>query len=226
MTSAKPSGSPDEPNTSGAAARRRLTAADRRDQIVAAARQVFIANGRDGSRTKDIARAAGINEALLYRHFESKESLYEAAMVAPLADLVAKLASAAESLPYDPAAAPQYELTQRFIAGLLATMIEIVPSLGVVLFSDGKAGEAFYRQGLVPVINAVTEAVTRALPTFAHRDFEPRFVIESVVAMCFGLALDAHFRGRQIDVERVSVDIADLVFYGVRGRVAGSAAPG
>ena len=203
---------------SDAGPRRRLSAAERRAQIIGAARQVFLANGRDGSRTKDIARAAGVNEALLYRHFDSKESLFHEAMVAPLTALVANMAASAEELPFDPAGSRQHELTRSFIAGLLATMIEIVPPLGVVLFAEGMAGAKFYRQGLVPVIDTVTDAVTRALPTFRHRDFEPRFVIEAVVGLCYGLSVDAHFRGREIDVERASADIADLVFYGVSGR--------
>src|SRR5271156_655534 len=56
----------------------RLAAQDRRQSIVNAAREVFAEKGFHGTTTRDLAKAAGVSEALLYRHFPSKESLYEA----------------------------------------------------------------------------------------------------------------------------------------------------
>ncbi len=55
---------------------RKLPAADRKDAILAAAVPVFARLGRTGTTTKEIARAAGISEALLYKHFTGKEALY------------------------------------------------------------------------------------------------------------------------------------------------------
>jgi AcrR family transcriptional regulator len=55
---------------------RKLAAADRKQAILAAAAPVFARLGRAGATTRDIARAAGISEALLYRHFPGKEALY------------------------------------------------------------------------------------------------------------------------------------------------------
>jgi len=55
---------------------KRLSAADRKEAILAAAAPVFARLGRDGATTKEIAKAAGISEALLYRHFPGKEALY------------------------------------------------------------------------------------------------------------------------------------------------------
>ena len=43
-----------------------------------AVRDVFAAKGFDGTTTRELARAAGVSEALLYKHFPSKESLYAA----------------------------------------------------------------------------------------------------------------------------------------------------
>ena len=55
---------------------RRLVATDRRDAIVAAAMPVFARLGRAGATTRIIARAAGVSEALLYKHFPAKDALY------------------------------------------------------------------------------------------------------------------------------------------------------
>ena len=58
--------------------RSRLSATDRKQAILSAAAPIFARLGRDGATTKEIARAAGVSEALLYRHFTSKDVLYAA----------------------------------------------------------------------------------------------------------------------------------------------------
>ncbi|HWG48657.1 MAG TPA: TetR/AcrR family transcriptional regulator [Candidatus Acidoferrales bacterium] len=54
----------------------RLSATDRRQQILEVASAMFARNGYQGTTTREIAEQAGINEALLFRHFPSKENLY------------------------------------------------------------------------------------------------------------------------------------------------------
>lgn len=54
----------------------RLSAEQRRASIVEAALPLFATKGFDGTTTKELAEAAEISEALLYRHFPSKEHLY------------------------------------------------------------------------------------------------------------------------------------------------------
>lgn len=54
----------------------RLSARDRRRQILEVASGIFARKGYDGATTREIAEEAGVNEALLFRHFPSKEALY------------------------------------------------------------------------------------------------------------------------------------------------------
>src|SRR5919112_6794415 len=56
----------------------RLSAEERRQAIVEAVRDVFASKGFDGSTTRELAKAAGVSEALMYKHFPSKELLYAA----------------------------------------------------------------------------------------------------------------------------------------------------
>jgi AcrR family transcriptional regulator len=58
--------------------RKRLAHADRRESILAAATRAFAAEGLAGTRTQQIAKQAGVSEALLFRHFPSKQALYDA----------------------------------------------------------------------------------------------------------------------------------------------------
>ena len=56
----------------------RLSADQRKQAIVDAVRDLFAEKGFDGTTTRELAKAAGVSEALLYKHFPSKESLYAA----------------------------------------------------------------------------------------------------------------------------------------------------
>ena len=54
----------------------RYSAEDRRQQIMDIAMTLFARQGFEGTTTRQIARAAGVNEAIIFRHFPSKEELY------------------------------------------------------------------------------------------------------------------------------------------------------
>lgn len=56
----------------------RMPGEDRRRQLLQVAIASFAQNGFSGTKTKDIAAAAGVSEAILFRHFASKEDLYHA----------------------------------------------------------------------------------------------------------------------------------------------------
>ena len=63
--------------------------------IVAATRALFDERGRRDAPVDEIARAAGVNKALIYRSFESKEEIF----VLALADYLAELKVRAAELP-------------------------------------------------------------------------------------------------------------------------------
>jgi TetR/AcrR family transcriptional regulator len=58
--------------------RTRLSSDDRRRQLLHHAIALFSRHGFSGTRTKDIAAACGVSEAILFRHFATKEDLYHA----------------------------------------------------------------------------------------------------------------------------------------------------
>jgi len=58
----------------------RLPAAERRRHLIETAIRVFSEGSYRGTTTAEIARAAGVSEPILYRHFASKRELYLAAL--------------------------------------------------------------------------------------------------------------------------------------------------
>ena len=62
----------------GAATSARMAGEERRSQILALAVSLFSQKGFRGTTTKEIAQAAGVSEAMVFRHFATKQELYSA----------------------------------------------------------------------------------------------------------------------------------------------------
>jgi AcrR family transcriptional regulator len=60
--------------------RPRLAATERRADLLACASRTFAEGSYRGTTTAEIARAAGVTEPILYRHFDSKRDLYLACL--------------------------------------------------------------------------------------------------------------------------------------------------
>src|SRR5215216_1660141 len=56
----------------------RMCADERRLQIVKVAMRLFSERGFRGTTTKEIAAAAGVSEAIIFRHLATKDDLYTA----------------------------------------------------------------------------------------------------------------------------------------------------
>jgi AcrR family transcriptional regulator len=59
-------------------AAKRLSADERRNQLIDTAMRLFSRNGFNGTTTREIALAAGVNEAIIFRFFPHKDDLYAA----------------------------------------------------------------------------------------------------------------------------------------------------
>lgn len=201
---------------------RRLTAEDRRTQLLVAAREVFLSDGLSGARTRRIAEVAGVNEALLYQHFSSKEEIFEQAVIEPLNRVAAKVMDAGAELPdFDAGGQSQRQLTETFLIELLTTMMDIMPLVGVVLFSDRGTGTRFYRTTIDALVAAITDVVRAAFPTWPHRAFDARTVTVAVLGSCMSVALDSHFGGEEHDVAETAAQLVDVIFYGLAADSSG-----
>ncbi|MFI7498853.1 TetR family transcriptional regulator [Streptomyces sp. NPDC049687] len=82
-----------EPADTGETARRRgrpprSESADTRDRILAAAREEFSERGYDKTSVRGIAKAAGVDSALVHHYFGTKEQVFEAAIEVAFASAV------------------------------------------------------------------------------------------------------------------------------------------
>jgi AcrR family transcriptional regulator len=141
----------------------RLNATDRRTQILAAAMDVFSELGFHGARTRDLAERAGVSEALIFRHFPTKEDVIRA--ILELVGLEERIGAMEEQFEH----LPPREALQR-IAEVTLTALRDDPRVFRVIFfgmleTPDLAGE-FYQKFLSRLLALETRLFARA---FAER---------------------------------------------------------
>lgn len=186
----------------GKARKRRayLPAAERRKLIIAAAQQVFAQSNLKGARTRDIARAAEVNQATIFEHFESKEALFQAAVVQPLIDAMRGMHQRAEG--YKKAATPD-ELADLAFASAsrhVEDMVEVFPLLAAALFSDPELGRELYREHIAPLNHERGEI----LKDLARDGMDLDFIGLANFGMLFAVALDYHFGDGNADLSHMA----------------------
>lgn len=204
----------------------RAQARARRARILAAARERFLENGLAGTSTREIADAAEVPESSMFRHFATKDELFEQAIGGRLEELLH------EARGYDvsalaTAATPADRLAElhRMHRHYLEVMEETTPLLGIVVFAERDAGRRLYRDRLRPLLDGMAEASPAAMRGWASPDADPAVMIYLAFGGYLAFAADAYFRGVPLDHARVAARVAWLIQYGVAGRAPGVEPP-
>lgn len=194
-----------------------------RARLAETAREVFAEKGYRGATTRDIAARAGVSEPMLFRHFGSKELLFERtavdSVVGFMDDYVAEWSGRSHG-----ETAEELELRD-FLARLVAVMAQDRALLVAVVaggsFDHELAGaserlkEAFGRvlslfEGLVNEEFALRGLVTPDVEAFAR----------TMLAVATGLALHADLlgigTGDSLPMDRVIDEVVRVVVEGVR----------
>jgi AcrR family transcriptional regulator len=168
--------------------------------IIAAAQEVFARTNLQGARTRDIAKAAEVNQATIFEHFESKVALFHEAVVEPLIDA---MRGANERLEvYETAATPAElaRLGQASSIKHLNDMMQIFPLLTVALFSEPELGRKLYREEIAPLIRQRGEV----LGQLVKEGIDPEFVGLMNFGMLFAIAMDRHLGGAGGDLTAIA----------------------
>ena len=149
--------------------RRRLSAADRRSAILAAALEVFSERGFHGASLEDVADAGGVSKALIYEHFDSKRELERALLEMHVHELLGRVTAAIT------AADSEEERLRAGVDAFLA-FVEERPVAWRLLFrnvGDPDIAEAFAQ--LQQEVSRTIAALMTATAPPIFRDAEPDF---------------------------------------------------
>src|SRR6266446_508869 len=110
-----------------------LTHEERRKRIVHGAMQAFARSGFRGTRSRDLARAAGVSEALIFKHFPNKRAIQKAI-------IEERLRQSGAFLPRELYSAPLAEALQA-VAARVIQLSERDPDFMRLLYYAGLEGE-------------------------------------------------------------------------------------
>ena len=187
--------------------------------MLEAARGVFVASGYGGATMRSIAADAGVDQAMLYRFFDSKEKLFEEAIATPLQEAVDHM----REMSLVPSSAEgDYDVREHSIdaiRGLLEAMREIAPLLSVVLTTDEQTGTNFYRERFEPSLDQIRDVLLSNIALLEHREFDADIVVRVVLGTSWLLALDERFGSRvELDPRDAADELVALVLDGLRAR--------
>jgi AcrR family transcriptional regulator len=155
----------------------RVDAARNRERVLTAAKEVFSAGGAEAS-LEAVARAAGVGIGTLYRHFPTREALFEAVYrreVQQLADLAEQLKK--ETLPID--ALRQW---MRSNVKFVATKKGMSAALALAAYKNSELFSFSFDQ----LTRAVGGLLDRAIAAGEIRDdISPEDLLRALVGMCY-----------------------------------------
>lgn len=200
----------------------RMSGDERRSQILQIAIKLFSQNGFRGTTTKEIARAAGVSEAMVFRHFATKDELYHAI-------LDYKACEGTASNPCEQVAGLiAGKDDRRVFYNLMLNALnhhERDPEFMRLLFHSALEGhelaEIFIERNIVPVYEQMCAYLSERQRDGAIRaDINPRVIVRAFVGMMIHHALNNSLwdrKRRLLDVsnEEAARDFAEILLRGI-----------
>lgn len=176
-----------------AAPRRRQSAADRRTQVVAAARRLMAQNGAEAVSMRAVAAAAGVSPAALYLYFPDKTVLLAAVVDAVFDELLAAFTRAVEGAAASPDPfARLASLMDAYVAWGLAhpdeyRLVFMTPVIGVAGQRPVAEGCRTGSANGAATFAALAAEVSRLIASGHARESDPALVAEQIWAGGHGL---------------------------------------
>lgn len=201
----------------------RMSGDERRSQILQVAIKLFSQNGFRGTTTKEIARAAGVSEAMVFRHFATKDELYHAIL-----DYKACEGRAVNPMEAICGALEAKDDAQVFYQMILDALNkhEGDPQFMRLLFHSALEGhelsEIFIEENIVPIYEFLSTYIMQRQKDGAIRpNINPRIVVRALVGMMIHHALNNSLwdkKRRLLDIsnEEAARNFAEILLQGIR----------
>jgi TetR/AcrR family transcriptional regulator len=193
-------------------------------KIIQAAIKEFAANGLEGARVDQIAVRAGVNKAMIYYHFNSKENLYNAV----INDYFTLITN---SIQMEIETNPKIELFLNKIANVFSSTIGQQPDFASIIIRELAVGGSrvkdtmttlLAKSGLTTRIKALLE---KGIADGSFRNIDPKQAIISFVSMNIFYLIASQLVNAIWDIENEAEfkkhrpeAIVDLILYGLKAR--------
>ena len=156
--------------------------ADRPDEIVAAAFEVFAEKGFAAARLDDIAARAGVSKGAIYLYFATKEDIFQAVVEQGVAPNLHNLAALAAANPQN------FPDLIRAFAKVMAHVASTTPIGGIIKMVIGEArnfpelARVWHDRLIVPALGALSAAIAAAQARGEIRPGDPRHYAAGLIS--------------------------------------------
>ena len=202
----------------------RMKADERREQLIRVAMGLFARKGFSGTTTKEIAVAAGVTEALIFRHFPTKDALYDAILLwrmetSRFADYETRIRAIAERRDDE-------ALLRAVASGMLDSHRENVDFLRLMFFAgleNHSLAERFRLRHIKPFVEFLADYIAGRQRDGAFCDVDPEAAVQLIIGMPFHYSIQKNlFRCNllAVDDEQAIEAFVHLALDGLRTRAA------
>ena len=185
---------------------KRLSAAERRLQLIAVGREVFAERGYDGTSVEEIAERASVSKPIVYEHFGGKEGLYAVIVDREMEHVITSVSDAiSDGTPRDRVAAA----TLAFLS-----YVKENPDGFAVLSRDAPANV-----GMASLLAEVGEKVGKIFATeFKRAGYDPKAAPIYAQALIGMVTFVGQWwtENRKRNIEEVASHVTALAWMGLR----------
>jgi TetR/AcrR family transcriptional regulator len=198
-----------------------MPASDRRSQILNVALNIFSKKGLNGATTKEIAAAAGVTEAIIFRHFPTKNALYQAVLESQIGceRFQEWLASVQECMARNDDAG--------LFRGIATAIIESYAGDArmerVMLFAaleGNEQGLAHYRSFSIPIYELLRVYLEKRQREGALAGYHPGAILAAIAGMAQRYAMSTVMFGfaPELSVEDAADTFTQILMNGIQAR--------
>ena len=203
----------------------RMSGDQRREQILQSAISLFSRRGFSGTTTKEIARGAGVSEAMVFRHFSTKEELYGAILHSK------SCSDGIDKFPWDGNSVLRAAITNKddfavfynIAFDALKKHESDVGFLRLLFFSaleEHDLAERFFNEFVSRVYDFIAEYIKGRQDDGVMREVNPRIVVRAFMGMLIHHSLnnilwDKNRRLLNITNEEAAKNFAEIILRGI-----------
>ena len=203
----------------------RMSGDKRREQILQTAFALFSHRGFSGTTTKDIAKAAGVSEAMVFKHFSSKDELYGALIEAKTCH------EGFRKYPWEENEAvivamekkDDFGVFYHFALKALTKHQEDIAFMRMIFYSaleEHEIAERFFQNFVGEIYNFLGGYIKQRQKDKAFRKIDPRIVVRSFMGMMIHHSLNNILWDKKrtlldISNEDAAKNFAEIILQGV-----------
>lgn len=182
----------------------------RRSRILAAAEQLFAQHAYPVVQMDEIARAAGMGKATLYRYFASKEALYLEIFDQALIALTRRISAHLD------AGRPPAETMAAIIAAMVGTFMVHIGTLRTLMADENQLADRMrriFRSRRREIHGLLTRAIEQGTDNGEFRQLDGQIAPSVLIGMCWGGIMGTS----AVEASTLARTVTDIFLHGASG---------